>query len=454
MKRRLSNATGSVAKRLRKSAGKQAVKKGVRSLSKSALGHIARLGGRALPAIATGLTGYEAYKAGRDFYQWWRSAKNQKKGSMPNSKVGPVIRSHKAKQGMMDKCAREGFVSVRETGDVVTDSTNQVVYVAHSTMPQRLVAFTVWKSIIKKLFMHAGITIKNDSALLVPNQYYDSTIRLTYKLKDGGIENTLSVTVTAASSTLDSVATSFYTQFNTWAGTSSLPSEYLRLSYYVQFGTLADAPMLQSSIDLTGVRVAVHSKSILKVQNRTINSTGNDTSEDVDNVPLHGKFFEFRTNSTVYRDYSTPAAAGGQGVATHPTTGVLPALSPQTTGTKMYDKIPLVSQFVGCRKTGTSKLDPGEIRSSILVDKEYLTFHKLMFVLYGKSNSTTNGIEQFWIGKTRMFGYEKYINAVAMSATNQFNLAYEHFLNVGVICYCRKNYHTAPGTSTVIGGGS
>lgn len=425
-----------------------------RRLFKGAVGTAARAAAASNPYGRAAMGAYRAAKFGFQVYNTAKKtvkAKSGSKGSAANSKSVGKFKASKAKTNKMDAAAQKGFVSRREIGSVVTDSANQVVYLAQSTMPQRLVETTLFKSLIKRLLQEAGMAIKNENVPLLNNQYYNSLIKLDYKVKDGAVVVTHTWTITKTS-TLVSVANDMYSSFNGWAGTTNLPQQLLRINFYADFsGSISDAWMLQSSLDLTSARVEIQSTSDLKVQNRTLNSTGNDQADDVDNVPVDGKFFEFRTNSTVFRDYGTPGAALKQGISTNPDYGTLPTYTVDTTGTSMYDKIPLTSQFVGVKRQGNAHLDPGEIKTSSISDSESMLLSKLIYTLYAKSSAAAGvGITQCWLGKTRLFAYEKMINAVAMSATNQFNIAYEHMVQIGVILKIHKNFHTAPSTSTII----
>lgn len=404
---------------------------------------------KSIPAVRTAT---RAYSLARSLSRALSSRPtNAGKGSADNSKSMGRFKSYKPKLTKLDIAARQGFVSRREVGDVVSDASNQVVYVAHSTMPQRLVERTLFKSLIKRLMQEAGVAIKNENVSLLGTQYYNSLIRLEYKVKDGAVVAVKEWTLTSAS-TLLSVADDMYNTFNGWAGTANLPQQLLRISFFVDFsGVISSAYMLQSTLDLTSARVQIVARSELKVQNRTLNSTGNNQSDNVDNVPIDGKFFEYKTNSTIYRDYATPAASNKQGISTSPDYGTLPKLPVDPTGTSMYDKIPLTSQFIGVKKEGSAHLDPGEIKTSVMTDQTTMTISKLIYLLYARSSAgLSTGIQQCWIGKTRLFAYEKMINAVAMSETNQFNLAYEHMVEIGVVLKTLKNFHTAPSTSTII----
>lgn len=423
-----------------------------------------RTAARTVPMAATVAGGIDAanyvYKGAKSALRTFYGKKKatRRVSSSDNARSKGLFKKNKnVKYSKLDAASKDGFVSRREVGDVITDKDNTAIYVAHSTMPQRLVTITLWKAMIKRLFKSKGVIIKNDSIPLLPNSYNDNEIRLDYKERDGGIVKTQSWTITLNTTTLDQLAAAIYTWFNTNAGKETCPKICLRIQLVeIWVFALTPYPMEPVTIDLTELKVEVYAKSQLKIQNRTINSTGNDTSDDVDNVPIHGKFFEFKTNGTIFRDYATPSGTGGSNVTTHPQTGCLPDLPPVTTGTTMYKSVPLVSQLVGVKGTGSAHLNPGEIKTSVMKDSLNVGFNRLISLLYSKTDMGTNandGLQQYWIGTTRLYGFEKQINAVVPTLENQFNLAYEHSIEIGVVPIVRNNYHTAPRVDKLYSGG-
>lgn len=378
--------------------------------------------------------------------------KKRSYGSKDNSHLGRPFSQGKRITSLADKFSNKGTVRKVEVGSVVVEPERQVCYLAHSTMPATQVLRQCIQSLLKRLLTEASIAIKNENDPLTPNQYYYNEIRLYYKVKDGDIVTEKKFILTAAE-TLAQVTSAWITWLrDTLSGTSGLMNQMLSLRYYAQFGTTTDALLMLSELDLTTVRFEIYSKSFLKMQNRTINSTGNDSTEDVDNVPISGRFFEYATNGTIYRDFSTPASvASSAQVTTDNNYGLLPRpTTTSDTGTNIYKEIPDRTQFVGCKKSGTALLQPGQIRTSLLYDKMNVGLNKIIQVILCRVPNTDNQPNQIWMGKTRLFAWEKVINAVAMTSTNQFNLAYELHLEIGAICTASKSTYTAPSISQIV----
>lgn len=419
------------------------------ALARKIPGTLMKVAGKAVPYLGAAQT---AYDMGNYIYSAYRGYKNsgRRRGAKFSKSAGYFGRGTK-KTGIMDKCIVNGFVTEVENGDVVT-STRNVTYVAHSTMPVRQVAYTMIKALVKSLLAQSGHVIKNENESLLESQYYNGVIQILYKTKDGQIVIPQEFIVTTAN-TLADVNTAIFNWLQSVAGTANLPSQLLHMRYYVEFGTVATSRLLQGEIDLTSVVFTFYAQSHLKLQNRTINSTGNDTSEDVDNVPIYGKFFDYKSNGTIFKDYTRDSVTSQSAITTGPVNGVLSSTIGTEVGTNMYKEVPLPSQFVGIKKHGNAHLDPGEIKTSVMYDRLRISIQKLVNILFAKSNSTggSGSFQQIWLGKTRLFGFEKMIQAVATTDENQFNIAFEHQLTLGCIVYHKKNFSTAPSVTQSIG---
>jgi hypothetical protein len=421
-----TNTAASASRRAAKGAALRAVGRGI---------------AKAVPYVDAAQT---LYSAGKYVYNRFKGKKVYR-GATISKSAGRFKRPTKITT-LSDRFIGNGIVMKFEHGGVQT-SQRQVVYIAHHTLPPFAVGSTVCLAMLKKLFTDAKFHIKNDEELLLNGAYYDGIVRLDYKTKDGNALQSQDFTVTAASTTLESLANAVMLWFQ---GLFSSGHSYqmLILRFYMQYGTLTNALDLKSEMDLTNAYVDIFGKSIMKVQNRTVNSTGNDQADDVDNVPLQGRIYEYKSNGTVYRDFNRPTAADVSMITTHNSVGCLPGPGayslPSETDTQFYKELPDRTQFVGCYKMAPTSLDPGYIKTSQIVDKINMSFTKLFPLIWGQSQSNANGTSQFWLGHSQLMGFEKKINAVAMTTENQFNVAYEKQGEVGVIFKVKKSIQTAP----------
>jgi len=418
-------------------------RKALRRIAPTLLGRAASTAAKRMnPYLAAAATAYEGVQAARSYMKKRKVSYPKKKGMTYN--MGRKIGRGTRRTTIMDKCAEQGFVQRRQNGTVKTTLRN-VLYVAQSTMPVGTVFETAIKALVKRLLVQANLRVKNENEFVVEDQYYNSEIRLQYKVVDGLQVITQTFVVTAATTTFAQLCQAISNWFWSLAGTTGLPTQFLNLRYYVQYGTLANALGLLAEIDLQGVSFTVHTKSALKLQNRTINSTGNNEADDVDNVPIGGKFFEYRSNGTMYRDYNTPSVTTPSMLTTSAYEGVLP-IEGNVGGTSFYSDIPLKTQFIGCRTSGNYNLNPGSIRTSTIGSRETYGFSKFVVTCLNKERDPAGNarFNQFWLGKTRLFAFEKQIMAAVADATSAVTVAYEHELDCGVIVNIKRSLHTAP----------
>lgn len=382
-----------------------------------------------------------AYDAGRSMVNSFTQTKFGSRKGAKFSKSAGRFGGGSRKVNAVDKHCVKGSVQKIETGYVWVDATNQVSYVAQSTAPANNIAKTALASLVKKLYSLVSLTIRSHDSLILEGSSYDNQIILEYKDKDGTAILSQAFAVPRATSTLNTVVLDMFNFFNGFRGAAAgVPDQFLKISLFDGFNSVIITKFLVATLQLTQVKFKFNTASILKIQNRTINSTGNNEADDVDNVPIQGMFYDYKTNGTQFNDYTT--GAGTSVLTTSADTGLLPNVAVTTTGTSMYKELPILKQFLGCRKAGKAHLDPGEIKTSVLTDAFTYSFPVLMKILFEKG-AAGNIHTQYHIGKTRAFGFEKMINAVAMSSTNQFTLAVEHQVNIGCTIQVKRDFLTA-----------
>jgi len=400
---------------------------------------------RRLPVIGDALTAYDIAK---DVGGALFGSNDKKQGSVSTSKSAGYFGGAKNRKTSEDKHVKSGIVYKVEVGSLRADAANNVVYLAHSTAPVNPMMTAACATLLKKLYMVSKTTIKSFSSLLADEQNYNQRVSLYYKVRDGNAVVIQNFVVAYATETLGTLTTQLLNFMFTLQGVNT-PDQFLKIQLYNNIGLTVGANILVSSIDLTTAKLEFDIKSMLKVQNRTINSANNDSSEDVDNVPLLGKFFEYKTNGTQYQDYRN--TAGPSQIVTHPSYGILATdvVVPGTgiNETNMYKEVPLQSQIIGCKKSGKAQLEPGEIKTSMLRDSFTISWNKFAKIYLAKQqNEGLTRFTQFWLGKSRLFCFERLIQTVAAgdAALLPYSLAYEHQIDIGATVHIRQDYITAP----------
>lgn len=372
-----------------------------------------------------------------------------KKMGASMSKSSGRFTTGKADNVVLNKFLNQGVIIHREIGDVVSDATKDVVYLAHSCCPKRTVIRAAYAAMVKYLCKKAGIKIKSWESPILIGSNIPARLEIQYKENDGRTVLTKAFTMPVTHNLL-LVCQDFWAWLDTLNATV-FPQQWLRLTYYHDIGTIGSSRLLAYDIDLTTCGIEVYGTSHLKIQNRTINSTGNDQADDVDNVPIYGRSYDVRYNGTTFRDYNSPLTVGNPQLRTDSDYGVM-NFADQTglaTDSTLYKEVAQPSQFVGVLSHGNAHLDPGEIKTSTINFHKTISFNRLI-TLYKTKGLQSPGIE-FYFGKTRIFGFEKMINAVALNETNQYKIAFESDLKVGAICHIKENHQTALLTESTTG---
>lgn len=406
---------------------------------------------RAVPAASAVLNAAAAVRELRDMFTQTPSKLSfgGKRKAQTYSSGKKLKAPKKSKLSALEKHTNSGIVYRQQVGDVSKTARN-VMYLAHSTMPVRTVLYVAWQSLYKKLFTIAGLKMKNVSSPLFDNQYYNGIIELRYKAKDGSAITTQNFNVTNNSTTLSQLADFTVSYFEGLTSTA-LPQQFLTLRYYIdQSGVIATAKILQAEIDLSSVSFKFDVLSEFKMQNKTINSEGNDEADEVDNVPVKGRIYEYKSNGTMYRDYTNTALTSA--CTTDNKYGLLPTAVGSDTETKMYEEVPLRNQFIGVNKTSTFVIQPGTLRFDKFNDSLKINFSKFMNICYAKPYTTggTGQFTQVWLGKTRLFAIEKYIHDTIVAnstAVNVTQIGWQSNLQIGCTTKIKQSTQTAPEVS-------
>lgn len=437
-----------------------------RSLSaatRTRLGQMARrVAGRALsrvvPAVGTASTAYDIYKyvsAGRKQRAAARAAvkaRRNRKGASMSKSAGFISNAPSMAPAKVEMFMDKGVVATLEQGDVVSN-TRAVTYLAHSTNPRDSTMTIAIGALLKKLFNKAGIKIKNWDFYILDGTDIPARVEIVYKERDGGPRQRQAFTM-PTNKTLRGMVNDIKAWLDTFTP-GNYPQQFLELQYFHDIGTIGSSRLIAYEIDLQSVKLHYHCRSSMKIQNRTINSTGNNEADDVDNVPLYGRHFTVNGNGAMYRDYPDN---GGVGSTPYLTTdklyGVLNySVLPLEAGTTLYGEVPVKSQLTGVKQHGNIHLDPGEVKTSAIVHEATISWNGMIQRYYSKAGTGVNNkdAQRFTFGKTRILAMEKMINAVAVDATNAPRIAYEHNLELACYATIYQNYQTAKSVTIFTG---
>ena len=341
------------------------------------------------------------------------------------------------KLAVIDKYAKYGVVLHRENGAVVsTDGIEkaQSFLIGHATCSKLQLINDLAHAITKLIATRMGMTIVKFSDSIFGNDFppVEIVIRVYYTLFSTAAESNFSVVCDTTNKSWAYVSEQIFANMQVLVnGESGVQFERILIERK-DFNAVAGYYGV-CQIDLQEAKVDLYTKSTMKVQNRTINSSGNVEADDVDNVPLYGKTYMgtgnyFRTqNSTLACDVFGTAVSNGNILVVKCHATNYPALrEPLSKG--------LISH---CSKVGKIHLDPSEIKTSSLVYRLRIKLNTMMQQLIQVGAEITN-IASCKYGKYHFVHVEKMIQAVGVSDVNAINIAYEVDSKVGIIISAPK----------------
>lgn len=160
-------------------------------------------------------------------------------------------------------------------------------------------------------------------------------------------------------------------------------------------------------IDLTNCSVYISAKSALKMQNRTVEEAGDDES-DVNNVPLYGRSIEGNGAGPIWKNQKKISSVSFLGDVK----GIINV----NESTDMQEP-PNPEEFHRVQKVGKVKIEPGEIRTSVIshaATKMFNTWYRELnqYQMLSESSPETGQLNpDLRIGKYRLFHIEKMLAA-------------------------------------------
>jgi len=319
--------------------------------------------------------------------------------------------------------AGKGVTFTGETGGVL--GAQDIVYIGHITGPRDLIFKQAMQSMVKLLLTKMNVRIRDFGApmnevKIAPGDLFN----LLYKADSRTTVTSSSSFAVLAASTFNDVANSFVTLLS---GTTLTDWSPLVLEY-VPIG--GNSPQF-ASIGLDQLMLHFDIKSSLKIQNRSINTAGNDQEDDVDNVPLYGKSIGGSGTGVIAR---FPNSISPANVVGNINNGVISQVNLDDNA-----KEPLSGYFFPKSSLqGKVHLDPGILKTSVLTTRRNISL-KYLVRLFNTGATSPQPLTSF--GKYRFFQLEKMIDT---GITINLLVAYEH--NISMSCYATTKYNwtTAP----------
>jgi len=425
----------------------------------------AKYGGKAL-SIARALRRngpavVEAYRAGRGVLQVNRTRyrrpgqrdavsrpANGGSARVPGARVGVphglrkqrlvgVRRLKKANKAVTNKFETLGSVLTHEVYGSVTDT--NCVYLGAATLVPDDVLKVVSQSLIRALFKKGGVIIRDPNRPLLEYIYgvksapgyaaspYQS-INLIYEKynQTSGVFTSEIInyfilsTDTLKTLSEQSVFLDVYKQISATVGNYE-NNRLLRIQwgYSPDNGTstiLYTFPFVKAAIDLQLLSVHLHGSCTMKMQNRSVTAGGDNDADNVDNVPIQGRQYDFNTANCVPAtqevNISQLNCSSGMNLAR--------SVDMSTVGFK-YPPAPKF--FTNCVRSQTVRAAAGEMLYATNTSMNHVKdFNQFLRKLSNISTSNPTHTKHLQMGKQRLYAFEKMMRT---ASNENISLFYE-----------------------------
>lgn len=393
----------------------------------------ARLAGRVIPYAGAAMA---AYDVGRTVYNAF------KKKRTPTRSVGRYQGRFKKTKKPSGKTvySNKGVYVTSEVHGTVADP--DCIYISHCSIDQyECIKYAIY-ALIRKLFEKANFRVASVDELLISTSIttaVDWRVQLTQLNGTTGVETVRLTHDTVATSTVRSVGNAFLNSFitysagqaNSGSGTSATDQEQLhRIILYRQDFNVSRADVFEAELRFDEEIMCVTGKSEMKIQNRSLSSTGSADGDDVNNNPLVGRRYYFGSmpklrDKTGYPFRSLPVNNGVQLVRAA-------TISP---GNITWREPPLPTVFTNCKKASIIRLNPGDVKNGTVgwtKSMNFLNFLKRINLEFG---AAPGNLVYHSIFPVEMYALEDMIN---VNAANNINIAYEANKTLGVYFKTRK----------------
>lgn len=354
-------------------------------------------------------------------------------GRNSSATVGGRMKLRPVRNTRARKIGHKGLMFQKKTGG--TTDTQEQLFIGHSTCAVDVMQSHVWRTLFKEVMTRAQVDI-TDTTVAMPELTASCVLIMYYQRAPGD---------TLHEEHFDFLGNDKIEDLVAWAAGGARPWNFSTTDETQQIvfhavryiSDAADSPSVACYLPLKGARVSWCVSSELKMQNRTIDRTGENEITDIDNVPLYAEGFGGSGTGAVYN--LKPTLTGSVPVFIADGRDALIALAPGV-DYKAPKFIPDASQFDGVSRAGKFDILPGQIRNSKLSYNGSMLFNKFFNV------TNPNGIvsDHFMykkLGKFVFFGIQKKLHYAASDTNIQcvYELEYKmsasiRFGRVGVSC--------------------
>lgn len=400
-----------------------------------------------------------AYRNGQDAYGAWRAYTTGglpaaaayaagamiRRGSRRNRSTGGVSiyggnyggRFRSASKSYSKKLKvflNNGFVDTQEISGTIADP--DCVYLQHSAIDADKQINMMLKCMLRKLLKKSiGWDCENAEEVIPVEESTGEANALRIDLVMENVDT--GVYTTESCLTYQPIGTTYrtiqqianYQNFNEairkyaqgiWSSSSALnlfKLKYLRC-YKLDFAPVGENFRLCGQLEFEAETVHVQVKSDMKIQNRSLSASGSSSTDTVNNNPLVGYVYNFKTGTPHIRQ---------KGAFLLETTGGLTAVSLVRAAQlpNSFKEPPIPGVFYGCESASKVRLEPGEIKKGTVMYTSKINCLKFIKNLGFAYNTYANNASYkayHVLGKCQLFALEDVIN---VNALEKIQCAYE-----------------------------
>lgn len=363
--------------------------------------------------------GFNRRGLGRKSYRTAGASMSKSSGKFPKAR---------GKKNLYDYFVTRGVGRVIERGGVIAGGAlipAQSILIGHSTCTISMMHDNIAYAIVKHMatLLKRDIVNFEDFVMVAPSRSEQMVI--TYITNSFLADVNSVMDITASSTRWEDVKNHWV---NLMATSTTTGLKLKKLEYFSK--AVATTPGVgrenHLSLNLDLFKVHIYTKSSLKIQNRTVNSTNNDESDDVVNVPLYGKQYEAKQNYFLFGGTYFPTDTVGFAGQTN-----------EGPNNRLLEP-PSLAQVKNAHAIASAKLDPGHIKTSGLTYKASFVVNSILRSIFvgGVDTASTATIN---FGKSRWFCFEKMIQAISTTDVNVMKVAYELDTKFASYATCPKN---------------
>lgn len=324
--------------------------------------------------------------------------------------------------------ARYGVTDTLEVSGVVSDP--NCVYVGHSSFSALRLFEACLQAMYRKLFTAAIGYDLSSITEVVPYKNGQSdgcTIHLWWR-DASGVMNTVYQGVPPGY-TLQNFGSSGFSI--TGQFTNSVLNNYqlVRIAVYDN-----DTNLMRASLDLTKLDFDIKYKSELKIQNQSVSVAADNEADDVNNVPIVGRNYEFKNwhpKVNPGRTWINPNTVNPNPFMNINSLSGVSTIRAGELGMEGWREPPASAVFSNVTKSQKVRLQPGHIKSDWLIGGLTVKLDRILQLVDAESATQNSLYRNMIIGKHSMYAMEKLIGSTS-AGTQPVRVVYEcnHFLGV------------------------